>query len=79
MGIDDPSTGSIAQLNQSITNQITNLSTKIADDTNRITDLQNTLNAQMSQADSTIASLESQVNYFTSLFTQERANALAGQ
>ncbi len=78
-GVDDSTSGIIAVMNQSISNELSDLNTKITDDNDRINQLQTTLNAQMSQADSTISSLESQVNYFTSLFTQERANALAGQ
>jgi len=75
----DPTTGVLAQTSQSLTNQIADLTTKINDDNARISLMQTNLTAEMSQADATISSLESQVNYFTSLFTQERANALAGQ
>ena len=35
----------------------------------------NTLTAQMSAADASIATLESQLSYFTSLFTDEQQNA----
>lgn len=68
-GLQTASTGLFAEAQSSYQQQITSDNTEITDTEARITTMQNNLTAQMSQADTMIASLESQVTYFTSLFT----------
>ncbi len=52
-----------------VNGQITNENNQITAEEQKITDLQNTLTQQMAAADATIASLESQKDYMTGLFT----------
>jgi flagellar hook-associated protein 2 len=66
--LEDPSTGTIETTRASAQTAITNQNQKIADEQDRIDILQNSLIARMAAADALIASLEQQVNYFTSLF-----------
>lgn len=75
-GLEDSSTGLFASTSNSFQSQITSDSQQITDQEARITTLQNNLTAQMTQADTLIASLESQVTYYTALFTDTR-NAIA--
>jgi flagellar hook-associated protein 2 len=64
----DSTSGSIAGSIQTVQDQITNENSLITQEQTRITDLQNNLMQQLSEADAAIATLESQKNYFTSLF-----------
>ncbi len=76
--VTDATNGTLTQASQSITDELSSIGTKITDDNTRITLMQTSLTAQMAQADSTIASLESQVSYYTDLFSTQRANATLG-
>jgi len=67
-GLNDPNTGLFQSVGSSFQKQINSANQEITDQQNRISALQTSLVAQMSQADSLIAGLESQVSYFTSLF-----------
>jgi flagellar hook-associated protein 2 len=70
-GLLQPSTGLFDDTNEGIQQQINSDDQQISDTQARITTMQNNLNAQMSAADSMIASLQSQVSYFTTLFQDE--------
>jgi flagellar hook-associated protein 2 len=70
------STGLFAATNNSYQSQITSDNQQITDQEARITTMQNNLTAQMAQADTLIATLESQVNYYTNYFTDTR-NAIS--
>ena len=74
-GLEDSTTGVFAQTQSSYTKQITADNSEISDTQARITTMQNSLTQQMAQADAMIASLESQVTYYTNLFTDTQ-NAL---
>jgi flagellar hook-associated protein 2 len=68
----DPFTGTIAEENQSISDSLTTLSTKITSDQTKLSALQTTLTNQLAQADAAIAELQSQLNQVTSLFSAEQ-------
>ena len=74
-GLEDPNSGIFAQTQNSYQQQINSDNQEITDTQTRITAMQNNLTAQMAQADALIASLESQVTYFTTYF-QDQQNAL---
>ena len=67
-GIEDSNTGLLTTAINSTATEITNENQLISNQQNSITQLQTSLQAQMSAADAAIASLESQNSYFTSLF-----------
>ncbi len=68
-GVEDANTGSFAAAQLSTQQQISADNQEITQTQARITTMQNSLTAQMTQADTLIASLESQVTYFTTYFT----------
>jgi flagellar hook-associated protein 2 len=70
--VETPSTGLFAETQSSYQNQITSDNSQITDTQARITAMQNNMTAQMTQADATIATLESQVTYFTTLFADSQ-------
>jgi flagellar hook-associated protein 2 len=67
-GLEDPIDGTIVAALSATQDQITAQNQRIADEQARIDQLQANLTAQMSAADSLIASLQQKVSYFTSLF-----------
>jgi flagellar hook-associated protein 2 len=67
--IEDPTTGSIKTAIKTVTGEVTQENDLITQEQQKITDLQSTLTQQMAAADAIIASLESQKNYITNLFT----------
>lgn len=69
--LEDPITGMIKSEEQQITASLAALSTKINDQVNHINDFQQTLLAQLSNADAAIYSLQSQASYFQSLFAAQ--------
>ena len=69
--VTDTTNGLIATDYNSIRTQITGDNSKIADDQVNIGDLTTNLQAQLSQADAAIATLQSQDTYFTQLFQAE--------
>jgi len=69
-GIENPTSGSVKTQETEIANQITAQNTKISNEQNTITELDNNLTAQISKADAAIAQLESQVSYVSGLFAQ---------
>jgi flagellar hook-associated protein 2 len=77
-GLLNTNTGLFAETNTSIQNQITSDNQESTDTENRITTMQNDLTAQMSQADTLIASLESQQNYYTDLFQDTQNDIQSG-
>jgi flagellar hook-associated protein 2 len=69
-GVEDPTTGLIPTEETQLGSQITSQQSQISSEQARIDTLDTNLTAQISQADSTIAELESQVSYVTGLFAQ---------
>jgi flagellar hook-associated protein 2 len=69
-GVEDPAAGAIKIEEASVASQITDQQATISSEQARVNQLQTNLTAQISQADSTIAELESQVSYVTGLFAQ---------
>ena len=67
--IEDPSTGALPNVLTQTNNAITSDNQLISQEQAQITQLQTSLQAQMSKADSAIATLESQQSFFNSLFT----------
>lgn len=72
--VTETSTGLVATDYNSLATQITSDNNKIADDQTNISQLTNNLQAQLSQADAAIATLQSQHTYFTELFQAEYGN-----
>ncbi len=68
-GLEDPTDGSIVTALNSVNDQITTQNQRISDEQDQINQLQTNLTTQMSDADAAIATLQSQLTYFTSLFT----------
>jgi len=68
LGLDDPVSGTLASAMDSIAQQIDNTKDQIDSEQQRVDTLQENLTARMSAADATIAMLQSQADYFTSLF-----------
>ena len=68
-GIEDPTTGALTNEIAQTASTIKSNNQLIAQQQDRLTLLQTTLQTQMSKADSAIASLESQQSFFTTLFT----------
>jgi flagellar hook-associated protein 2 len=68
-GVEDPTTGTLKAAITDLNNQVTQQNTNITKETDKINTLQSTLQQQMASADAAIASLESQRNYITNLFT----------
>ena len=75
--LNDSTTGLFAQTSATDAIKLSDLGSKITADQQRISNLQQTLTAQMAKADATIAALQSQSDYFTNLFAQTRANLLS--
>jgi len=69
--ITDPTNGVFAAESSSIQSQITSDNTQISNDQARVTTLQTTLQAQLSQADAAIATLQQQDTYYQELFQAE--------
>jgi len=69
-GVEDPATGVLKVEEASIASQITNQQATITSEQARVNLLQTNLTQQISQADTAIAELESQVSYVTGLFAQ---------
>ena len=74
-GLESTSNGVFTQMQSSYQTQVNTDNNEITDTQNRITTMQNNLTAQMSQADTLIASLESQDSYYTALFKDEQSDA----
>jgi flagellar hook-associated protein 2 len=72
--VTDVTTGLIATDYNSFQTQITADNSKIADDQTNISQLTTNLQAQLSQADAAIATLQSQDTYFNQLFQAEYGN-----
>jgi flagellar hook-associated protein 2 len=67
-GAEDPTAGSVKQAETGVASQITAQNTKISDAEAKLATVQQNLQKQISNADATISSLESQVSYVTGLF-----------
>jgi flagellar hook-associated protein 2 len=73
--ITDPTNGVFAAESSSIQSQITSDNSQIADDQARVATLQANLQAQLSQADAAIATLQQQDTYLQQLFNAEETDA----
>lgn len=69
--LEDPTMGAVKQEENSITQDLTNLNSQIGDQENQINQFQQNLVEQLSQADATIATLQSQVTFFQGMFQME--------
>jgi flagellar hook-associated protein 2 len=69
--VTDPTNGLFNAESSSIQSQITTDNAQIANDQARVTALQNNLEAQLSQADAAIATLQAQDTYYQQLFQAE--------
>jgi flagellar hook-associated protein 2 len=67
-GLEDPTNGTLVTALSSAQNQITAQNQRISDEQSKINQLQTSLTAQMSAADSMIATLQQQLSYYTNLF-----------
>ncbi len=74
-GIEDPVHGLIRNEQSSVATAITAQQTRITNEQAVVNTLQTNLTAQIAKADSTIASLESQVSYVTGLFAAYTGNS----
>jgi flagellar hook-associated protein 2 len=70
IGIEDPAVGTLKTEEASVASQITAEQTTIGNEQATVSLLQTNLTQQISQADTAIAELESQVSYVTGLFAQ---------
>ena len=68
-GLEDPTTGLIKTSETDLQSQISNLGTTITTKQNKVSDLQLQLQNQMAQADASIASMEQQYSYLSSMFS----------
>lgn len=75
--LEDPITGMIKNEEQQISASLTALGTKINDQVNQINNFQQTLLAQLSNADAAIYGLQSQASYFQSLFAAQYPTSAA--
>ncbi len=71
--LENTSTGAVKNEENSITTDMTQLNSKIADQENQINQFQQNLVAQLSQSDAMIATLQSQVTFFQGLFQIENS------
>ena len=69
-GVEDPASGTLKIEEGSVAGQITSQQALIASEQSRVNQLQTNLTQQIAQADTAIASLESQVSFVTGLFAQ---------
>jgi hypothetical protein len=69
-GIEDPTAGTLKVEEKSFAGEITAAQTTVTNEQATVNLLQTNLTQQISQADSTIAEMESQVSYVTGLFAQ---------
>ncbi len=77
-GIEDPTNGTLQQDLATIQTQITKTDTQINDEQSRVDTLQSTLTNQLAKADAAIAQMQSQVTYYTSLFSSIPNNGKTG-
>lgn len=68
--VEDPNTGVLKVEENSVANQITAQQTTIGNEQDTVNQLQTNLTAQISQADTAIAEMETQVSFVTGLFAQ---------
>jgi flagellar capping protein FliD len=67
-GVEDPLYGTLQTTISSVTSDTNNINQQIADEQDRVNQLQTNLTTQMSAADAAIASMEQQYNYMSALF-----------
>ncbi len=77
-GINDTTTGLLPTETQNLSTENNSLGDQITTDQTNVTQLQQNLQAQMSAADASIASLEQQANYFQMMFQTQNADAQLG-
>ncbi len=75
--VTDANSGFLTQASESTSSQLSDLATKISNDQNQVSQLQQTLTTQMATADASISSLENQLTEVTDLFSTMQANEKA--
>ena len=73
-GVNDPTSGILTSFSSGLATELTSLGKKISTDQTQISNLQTQLTDQAEAADSSIASMEQQLSYYTSLFSAEQTN-----
>lgn len=73
-GVNATSTGTIASFSSELSTELTADQTKVSADQTQVTALQTQLTNQAEAADASIASMQQQLNYYTSLFSAEQTN-----
>lgn len=74
---EDPTSGAVKQAEQSLVTSMSRQDDLIATTQTQINDLQTSLQQQMAAADASIAAMQQQVNFMTSLFSTMNANNMA--
>jgi flagellar hook-associated protein 2 len=72
--VTDPNTGMLQTESDSIQNQITSENSQIAEQQVLINSIETNLQAQLSQADASIAALQAQTSYYTQLFNADNTD-----
>lgn len=72
-GLEDPTNGILKLQEAQVAKSISNYQNQISAKQSQVDQLQTNLQAQLAKADASISSLESQVTYYTNLFTTERS------
>jgi flagellar hook-associated protein 2 len=76
--INDPTDGILPNAATSLQTELTNTASQISTDQDRVNQLQTNLTNQMDAADATIASMEQQLSYLTSVFQAMQDNSKNG-
>ena len=72
--MNDPTSGTLASFSNELSTELTATTTKITTDQTQITALQTQLTNQAEAADASIAAMQQQLSYYTSLFSAEQTN-----
>lgn len=75
--VTDPISGILTGASNELSSEISGIGTKISSDQTQVSQLQQSLTAQMAKVDSTISSLQSQLTEITALFSQMQTNQRA--
>jgi len=75
--VTDPISGLLTGASNELSSEISAIGTKISSDQTQVSQLQQSLTAQMAKVDSTISSLQSQLTEITALFSQMQTNQRA--
>lgn len=76
--LEDPLTGAFKSEENTISNTLTSLQSKITEQVNQVNQFQQNLYNQLAKSDAAVYSLSSQADFFTQLFQTETANLMGG-